>query len=419
MIDYQEELIKIGKNATKSFHQFNSFTTEQKNNCLKEMATLIRKNSAIIKEANQKDILAGKQNNLTSSLLDRLKLTDERIEGMAKAVDELIELQDPLKHIDDQWTQDDGIDITKKRTPIGVICIIYESRPNVTVDAATLCLKSGNAVILRGGKEAIETNQVLVKILREAGQKSGMPNELIQFIPWTDRKAVKILLTLDKYINLIIPRGGEGLIRAVVENSTIPIIKHDKGLCHIYLDETADIIMAKDIIINAKCQRPGVCNALETLLVNKKQLSKFVSEVAPKLKELNVELRGDNTYCSYDNEAKLATQEDWSTEYLELILSIKVVNNVDEAIEHINKYGSGHSDAIISNDKNNQEKFTLLVDSATVYINASTRFTDGGAFGFGAEIGISTDRLHARGPMALKELTTYKYILRGNGQIRK
>ena len=419
MINFQEELNTIGQQALKSFHQFIGFSTQKKNNCLREIANLIRQNSTIIEQENKKDLIIGEKKSLSKAMLDRLKLDKKRIEDIAQDVEKIVTLEDLVGSIDKKFTQKDNLQITKQRTPIGVIGIIYESRPNVTIDAACLCLKSGNAVILRGGKEAINTNQAFINILYQALKNTSLPAKLVQFIPWTNREAVKYLLKLDKYINLIIPRGGEQLMRTVVENSTIPIVKHDKGLCHIYVDKDVNLEMAKKIIVNAKCQRPGVCNACETLLVHKDILPQFISQISPTLKNKNIELRADKKYKKYDKEVKLATKKDWNTEYLDLILSIKVVDDIHEAITHINHYGSGHSDAIISNDKKTQEKFLMLVDSATVYANASTRFTDGSAFGFGAEIGISTNRLHCRGPMALRELTTYKYIVRGEGQIRQ
>ena len=352
-------------------------------------------------------------------MIDRLTLTESRIEDMAKGLVMLAGLADPVGKVDANFIRPNGLSIEKTRVPIGVIGIIYESRPNVTVDAAGLCLKAGNAVILRGGKEAIHSNRKLAEIMRESGTEAGLPEDFVQLIQWTDREAVNYLLRLDSYINLIIPRGGEGLIRFTVENSTIPVIKHYKGVCHVYVDEAADIEMAKAIVINGKCQRPGVCNAVETLLIHKDIAEEFAPAIAEELKSKGVELRGDSKFCQLVPGTEAATEEDWYEEYLELILSVKVVEDIDEAITHIADYGSSHSDAIVTNDKMAAQKFKNEVDSAAVYVNASTRFTDGSMFGMGAEIGISTDRLHARGPMGLEELTTYKYVVSGTGQIRE
>ncbi|MFM8719971.1 MAG: glutamate-5-semialdehyde dehydrogenase, partial [Chthoniobacterales bacterium] len=317
------------------------------------------------------------------------------------------------------WTRPNGLKITKLRVPIGVVGIIYESRPNVTADAAVLCLKSGNACILRGGKESIHSNLAIAKALSVGAQNAGLSPDVIQLVPFTDREGVKLLAQMDRYLDVIVPRGGHALIEAVVEHARMPVIKHYHGVCHVFVDRSADLDMAKNIVLNAKCQRPGVCNALETLLVHRDVAEKFLPKVAASLADKGVELRGDVRTCEVlGNKAKPATEVDWTTEYLELILSIRVVDSLEEAIEHIENYGSHHTDSIVTAEESEARKFLAAVDSATVLWNASTRFSDGGEFGFGAEIGISTDKLHARGPMGLEELTTYKYLVEGTGQVR-
>lgn len=393
-------------------------TTQEKNACLIAMADSIDQSVDEIKKANAKDLKAGEKNGLSSAMLDRLRLDDARIKGMSDGLREVARLEDPVGQVLSTTVRPNGIKIEKVSVPIGVIGIVFESRPNVTVDAAALCFKAGNTVILRGGKEAINSNLALAHILARAELNSKLPEGAIQLIPWIDREAVKIMLKMDEYINLIIPRGGEGLIRAVVEQSTIPVIKHYKGVCHLYIDKDADQDMAESIAINAKCQRPGVCNAIETLLIHKDIAGEFAPRVAKALTENGVELRGDSEFRKSVPDAKPASEQDWYEEYLEKILAVRIVDDVSDAVKHINKYGSGHSDAIISADKSAAKLFMNAVDSSTVYVNASTRFTDGGEFGMGAEIGISTDKLHARGPMGLAELTTYKYYVHGEGQIR-
>ncbi len=418
-IDFKSEVELIGKKARMASRTLSSITTSKKNKALETIAQALIENKEIIKNANKLDLVEAEKNGLSKAMIDRLTLTDSRIDEMAKGLVLLSSLTDPVGKIDAHFMRPNGLSIDKIRVPIGVIGIIYESRPNVTVDSAGLCLKAGNAVILRGGKEAIHSNRQLAKIMAESGTEAGLPENFVQLLPWTDREAVNYLLKLDQYINLIIPRGGESLIRFTVENSTIPVIKHYKGVCHVYVDAAADLEMAKSIIINAKCQRPGVCNAAETLLINQKIAAEFVPQIAQELIERKVELRGDAQFCKLVPSAKPATEQDWHEEYLDLILSVKIVNSIDEAINHISDYGSGHSDAIVTNDKKNAQQFKNEVDSAAVYVNASTRFTDGYMFGMGAEIGISTDRLHARGPMGLDELTSYKYVVTGTGQIRE
>jgi glutamate-5-semialdehyde dehydrogenase len=417
--DYKEELEIIGRKAQIASRKLSSLSTLRKNKALEEISEALLAQKEEIKKVNAIDLEEGRKNNLTEAMLDRLTLTDERIEDMAQGLVKLSGLSDPVGKIDANFIRPNGLSIEKTRIPIGVIGIIYESRPNVTVDAAGLCLKAGNAVILRGGKEAIHSNRKLASIMCESGTAAGLPENFVQLIQWIDREAVKYLLRLDRYINLIIPRGGEGLIRYTVENATIPVIKHYKGLCHVYADKNADFDMATNIVINGKCQRPGVCNAVETVLVHSEIADEFVPKLAAELSANGVELRGDSRFCSLVPTATLATEDDWHEEYLALILSVKIVDDIDAAILHIADYGSGHSDAIVTNDKLAALKFRNEVDSAAVYVNASTRFTDGSMFGMGAEIGISTDRLHARGPMGLEELTTYKYVVSGTGQIRE
>lgn len=418
-IDYKSEVEKLGRKSQLAARKLASLSTLRKNKALESISEAILDNKEAIKEANRLDLIEAENAGLSSAMIDRLTLTESRIEDMAKGLVNLAGLADPVGKIESEFIRPNGLSIEKTRVPIGVIGIIYESRPNVTVDAAGLCLKAGNAVILRGGKEAIHSNRRLAEIMRQSGVEAGLPDDFVQLIPWTDREAVNYLLRLDSYINLIIPRGGEGLIRFTVENSTIPVIKHYKGVCHVYVDAEADIDMAKDIVINGKCQRPGVCNAVETLLIHKDIASEFAPLIAKELTDKGVELRGDSHFCQLVPNASQASEQDWYEEYLELILSIKIVDDIDEAITHIADYGSSHSDAIVTNDKMAAQKFKNEVDSAAVYVNASTRFTDGSMFGMGAEIGISTDRLHARGPMGLEELTTYKYVISGTGQIRE
>lgn len=409
----------MGEKARIAAHKLSIMTGSQKNACLNAMADAIEADIASLKEANVRDIKAGEKNGLSPAMLDRLKLDDKRIKSMADGLRDVASLEDPVGKKLSSWIRPNGLKIDKVAVPIGVIGIVYESRPNVTVDASGLCLKAGNAVILRGGSDAINSNIALAHCLTMAGLSAGLPEGAIQLLPWIDRVAVEIMLKMDNCIDLIIPRGGESLIRTVVEQSTIPVIKHYKGICHIYIDASCDMNMAFKIVENAKCQRPGVCNAVETLLIHKEIASKFAPEMAKILIAKGVELRGDKEFCRLVPEAKPASEQDWHEEYLDLILSVRIVPNLDTAIEHINFYGSKHSDAIITNDQQSSDRFLNEVDSSTVYVNASTRFTDGGEFGMGAEIGISTDKLHARGPMGLAELTIYKYIVYGNGQIRE
>ena len=417
-MDYTEYALDLARAARAASRKIAVLSTEEKNRALLVMAGLLEESRDEIDLANRKDLAAGVKTGLSPALLDRLRITPDRLQAMAEGLRGVAVLEDPVGKIIDQRTRPNGLVITRVRDPIGVIGIIYESRPNVTVDAAGLCLKSGNAVILRGGKEAIHSNLVLAGILRRAVEDTSFPVDALQIVNVIDRAVVGELLKLDQYIDLIIPRGGESLIRAVVESSTIPVIKHYKGICHIYVAATAYFNMALAIVDNAKTQRPGVCNAVETLLVDKEIAATFLPQLRTRLAAGNVELRGCDDTRAILPEIKRAEESDWYEEYLDLILSIKVVEGVDEAIRHINTYGSHHSDAIITRDEAEAKLFTRRVDSAAVYVNASTRFTDGGEFGLGAEIGISTDKLHARGPMGLEELTTYKYVVRGEGQIR-
>ena len=418
-IDFKAETEKLGRKAQLASRRLASLSTLRKNKALEQIAEAILNAKEEIVAANALDLDSGRENGLSAAMIDRLTLTDGRIEDMAKGLVMLAGLTDPVGKIDANFIRPNGLSIEKVRVPIGVIGIIYESRPNVTVDAAGLCLKAGNAVILRGGKEAIHSNRKLAEIMEKSGVEAGLPENFVQLVPWTDREAVNYLLKLDKYINLMIPRGGEGLIRFTVENSTIPVIKHYKGVCHVYVDKAADLEMAKNIIVNGKCQRPGVCNAVETILINKEIAVEFAEIIGTEMINRGVELRGNEDFCQLVSSAKPATEDDWHEEYLDLILAVRVVDDIEAALDHIAEYGSGHSDAIVTADKMAAQKFRMEVDSAAVYVNASTRFTDGSMFGMGAEIGISTDRLHARGPMGLDELTTYKYVVSGSGQIRE
>lgn len=410
---------KIVSGARKASRLMAIASTETKNAALEQMARNLTNSKKILMVENEKDLKAAEKDGLSSAMIDRLRLTDSRIEDMAKGIREVINLGDPVGEVMEKIVRPNGLQIQKIRVPIGVIVIIYESRPNVTADAASLCLKTGNATILRGGKEALHSNIAIYRQINSALEKVGLDKNAIQVIETADREAVGYLLKADEYVDLVIPRGGEGLIRNVVENSTIPVIKHYKGVCHVYVDEFADLNMAREVCLNAKLQRPGTCNAMETMLVHEKISGTFLPDIFKGMSESGVELRGCEKSRKILPEMKQATEEDWSTEYLEKILSVKIVSSIDDAIRHISVYGSSHSDAIITEDKSNAKKFTDEVDSAAVYVNASTRFTDGFEFGMGAEIGISTDKLHARGPMGLKELTSYKYIIHGTGQIRR
>ena len=396
--------------------------TAIKDTALKRLAELLSERKDKILEANAKDLSEGEANGLSQALIDRLRFTPERIEAMAEGVRQVISLPDPVGETIEESIRPNGLRLVKRRVPIGVIGIIYESRPNVTVDCAVLCLKSGNACILRGGKEAFHSNTVLASIIQEALSESGIPGEAVQLIPTTNREALNVLLTLDDLVHCIIPRGGEGLIRFVAENSRIPVIKHYKGICNLYVDKDADLDLAETIVENAKCQRPGVCNAAENLFIHKDVAPSFLPKVARLLTSQGVALRLDEKAAAHVKDLDIpyssATEEDFHEEFLDLILSVKEVDDLESAIDAVNTYGSGHSDAIITANATNAETFLSAVDTSTAYWNASTRFTDGFEFGLGAEIGISTDRLHARGPMGLRELCTYKFIVYGDGQIK-
>lgn len=409
----------LGSNAVKVKKILAVADTGKKNSALAEISRALIENSDKIIEANQKDLTAAKENGMSVSMQDRLMLNEDRIKGIASAVDELIKLEDPIGKVDNGSVRPNGMRITKIRVPMGVIGMIYESRPNVTADAATLCLKTGNAVILRGGKEAYNSNKCICEIMRDAVEKAGFPKDIIQFVDDTTREVTTELMKCDKYLDLLIPRGGAGLIKAVTKNATVPVIETGTGNCHLYVDESADIEMAVKITDNAKTQRPSVCNAIETLLVHKNIAEKFLPAVKKKLDEHNVEIRGcAETKRILGDCVVPATDEDYATEFGDYIIAVRVVDDISQAIEHIAEYSTGHSECIVTNDLSNANKFKSEVDSACVYVNASTRFTDGGMFGFGAEIGISTQKLHARGPMGLYEITTNKYLIDGNGQVR-
>jgi glutamate-5-semialdehyde dehydrogenase len=410
MIDFLEKT----KEARKVVANLNA---DVKNSVLLQMADELQNQKESIKTANAIDMKNGKDNNLSSALMDRLFLDDARISGMAQALREIAAQKDPVGRILDGWVTENGLNIQKTSVPIGVIAIIYESRPNVTSDTAALCFKSGNVCLLKGGKEAMHSNEAIANVLKSVLDKNNLPNEIVSMFPDVSREGVEKLIKQDKYIDLIIPRGGEKLIRFVNENATVPVVKHDKGLCHIYIDQFADTSKAINIAINAKTQRPGVCNAMETLIIHEKIAVELLPVLKTKFDEYKTLLKGCvDTRKIIDIE--IANDEDFHTEYLENILSIKTVSNIDEAVSHIAQYGSGHSESIITENYTNANKFLDQVDSACVYVNASTRFTDGGAFGMGAEVGISTNRLHSRGPMGIEDLTTYKFKILGNGHIR-
>ena len=393
-------------------------STSQKNNALQAIANALRDNSQAIIEENKKDLENGRRSGFSESLLDRLALDKKRIDTIASSVEDIISLPDPVGRTLGGTVNSSGMKIVKVSVPLGVIAVIYEARPNVTADAAALCLKSGNAVILRGGKEAIHSNKMIASVMRDAVESTGLPQDCIQLIQDTSRETASELMKLNKYVDVLIPRGGAGLIKSVVENSTVPVIETGVGNCHVYVDADADIDMAANIVFNAKTSRPSVCNACESLLVHKDVAEIALIAISERLKEKAVQIRGDEITCEILPDAVLATDEDWGKEYLDYLISCKVVSSVNEAIDHIAKYGTGHSECIVTDSYEASQKFLSQVDAAAVYVNASTRFTDGGEFGFGAEIGISTQKLHSRGPLGLPELTTVKYTIYGNGQIR-
>ena len=409
----------MGVLAKQAARSLANCSTTEKNKALLSMAAALETEQERILAANARDIAQGEAKGLSAALLDRLRLTPERIRGMADGLRQVAALPDPVGECLGGMRRPNGLDIQKIRVPFGVIAMIYEARPNVTVDAAGLCLKTGNAVILRGGSEAIESNKILADILIGAASEAGLPAGTIALVETTDREAVNILLKMNRYIDVIIPRGGAGLIRTVVENSTVPVIETGIGICHTYVDESADLTMAADIAFNAKVSRPGVCNSMETLLVHRNVADHLLPDLLERFVKASVEIRGCTETARYHAAVKPATEQDWATEYLDFILSIKVVGSLEEALEHIDHFSTKHSEAIVTRDYANARRFQQEVDAAAVYVNASTRFTDGFEFGFGAEIGISTQKLHARGPMGLVELTSIKYLVSGSGQIRQ
>lgn len=411
-------LIELGQKAKKAERQLAQATTKEKNEALNLLAEGLLQSADTIIEENKKDTQQAKDTGISDSLLDRLTLTSERIEAMAQGLKDIAALPDPIGLVDSMWTNEAGLKIGKQSVPLGVIGIIYEARPNVTSDAAGLCFKSGNVVILRGGKEAFNSNKAIVKSLRDSLEKSTLPSDAIQLLEDTSRETAKEMMQLNRYLDVLIPRGGANLIKAVVENATVPVIETGTGNCHVYIDQTAQLEMAKDIIVNAKTDRPSVCNAAETLLIHKDVAEEFLPVIEEALSNWNVELRADQEAGSILHHSVPATEEDWATEFLDYILAVKVVSSFDEALDHISRYSTGHSEAIVTTDYFSGQRFHREVDSAAVYVNASTRFTDGFEFGFGAEIGISTQKLHARGPMGLPELTSSKYIIFGEGQFR-
>lgn len=412
------KLILKGQRAKEASYELMNATTTQKNEALLKMAEKLLENKDYIIKENKKDLDRAIEKGTTEAMLDRLKLDEKRLADMADGLKEVVALADPVGEVTSMWKRPNGLQIGKQRVPMGVIGIIYEARPNVTCDAAGLCLKTGNAVILRGGSEAINSNMAIVKALVEGIKEAGLPEYSLQLVEDTSREVATEMMRLNEYIDVLIPRGGAGLIQAVVKNATVPVIETGTGNCHVYIDCDADLEMAKNIVINAKTSRPAVCNAEEKLLVSEKVADKFIPMVINALREKNVQVIGDEKVRTIIEDVQAATEEDWGKEYLDYIIGVKIVKDVDEAISHINKYGSGHSEAIVTKSYDNSQRFLQRVDAAAVYVNASTRFTDGSEFGFGAEIGISTQKLHARGPMGLTELTTTKYIIYGNGQIR-
>ncbi len=414
-----EQIHEMGRQSRTAAYALSQLSTEKKDTILRAMAQGLRDASTEILSENQKDILAGEQKGLSSAMLDRLHLDDARLEAVAAALEHVATLPDPVGQVLEDWVPASGIRIEQVRVPIGTIGIIYESRPNVTADAAALCFKTGNATILRGGSEAIHSNRAIASALDAGGKKAGLPEHSIQLVPFTDRASVAAMAGMDQWLDLIIPRGGKGLIETVVSLARMPVIKHYDGICHLYVSEQADQEMAVALTVDSKTQKPGVCNALETLLIQESVAAEFLPKVAAALRSKDVELRGCEASRAILPDLIPATEEDWSTEYLEKIISIKIVPDIAAAISHINTYGSHHTDCIVTTDEAEAEGFLHSIDSACVMHNVSTRFADGGEFGFGAEIGISTDKLHARGPMGLRELTSYQYRVRGKGQTKE
>ncbi|MCL5283369.1 MAG: glutamate-5-semialdehyde dehydrogenase [Armatimonadetes bacterium] len=413
------EVEQLARDGAAAAQKLATVSSDVKNSALETMASALEASADAIMAANAEDVARGEENGLNTILIDRLTLNPKRMKGMVDGLRQLIRLPDPIGTVLDGWRRPNGLEIARIRVPLGLIGIIYESRPNVTVDAAGLCLKSGNAVILRGGSEAIRSNIILSQTLSRAAAQSGIPPAAIQLIETTDRAAALELMRSDRYVSALIPRGGQSLIQSILDNATVPVIIDGAGNCHTYIDRDADLTMAADIAYNAKVSRPSVCNAMETLLVHAEIAPRFLPLMAARYGEAGVELRGCDRTRQIIPNAVPASEEDWDTEYLDLKLAIRVVEDMDQAIAHIRKHGTGHSEAIVTDDYQAAERFTQEVDAACVYVNASTRFTDGFEFGFGAEIGISNQKLHARGPMGLNELTTYKYVIRGNGQVRQ
>lgn len=413
-----EMIQDIVRRAREAFNESSILSAPKKNAILNRAASKLESSVERIRQANEKDLAYARDKGLGAAMMDRLTLDEKRIMEMARGLREIVALEDPVGKVVKGWTRPNGLQVEKVRIPLGVICIIYESRPNVTVDAASLCLKSGNVVVLRGGSEAIHSNKILGEILRESLIEEGVNPNVVQVVPVSDREAIKILLEQDRYIDVVIPRGGEGLMQTLREWSKIPVIKHDKGVCHIFVDYNADLDQAEKIILNSKVQRPGVCNALETLLVDAKIAHSFLPRMVDTLKGQGVEIRGDEKTRAIVSEVKPAQEADWDTEYLDKILAVKVVDGMDGALDHIRRHGSLHTESILTNDERHAERFLREVTASAVMVNASTRFNDGGQLGLGAEIGISTSKLHAFGPMGLEELTTQKYVIRGEGQVR-
>ncbi|MEA1900997.1 MAG: glutamate-5-semialdehyde dehydrogenase [Thermodesulfobacteriota bacterium] len=414
----ESTIIEMAKAARAASVEMARCPSDKKNEALIRIADNIEKEAPYIQEENKKDLLRAREMGLSNAMIDRLTVKDSTIKSMADGLREVARIPDPVGSMSNTWLRPNGLEVSRMRIPLGVIGIIYESRPNVTVDAAGLCLKAGNAVILRGGSEALYSNQALSAIISNALKESGLPEGAAQVVPIRDRDAVNVLLKQEEFIDLIIPRGGEGLIRFVVENSKIPVLKHYKGVCHVYVDEGADLAMAEDICFNAKVQRPGVCNAMETMLVHKSVSENFLPAIGKRFVEAGVEIRGCPETCRILPEAANAVEDDWPAEFLDLVLAVKVVEDMHEAVTHIARYGSSHTDVIVTSDYNRARRFVREVDSSVVIVNASTRFNDGGQLGLGAEIGISTSKLHAFGPMGVNELTTTKFVVFGEGQVR-